>query len=296
LRKSRHGSSYSVSTRSENAVASTASADNEQSGQGWKPLTRTHILHTGALILSLLIASYDGTSQSLVPGTPVLPWTFRPFSRIGFDSHAGLGGIGFDVATPLSRRFNIRAGSDFFGYSTSFQDQGANVAVNLRMRSGHASLDWFPFGGRLRLSPLVVFANNNRAKATALIPAGSTITLNGQDYISSFTDPLHGGGSVDFRKASPGFTLGMGNVIPRTRNHLSIPVEGGFYYVGQPGLKVSFTGSACDPTQPPAIGCESVDDDPEFQRDLAAFIARNNHNLSYASFFPIFSVGIGYAF
>jgi hypothetical protein len=35
---------------------------------------------------------------------------------------------------------------------------------------------------------------------------------------------------------------------------------------------------------------------PGFQQDLAAFIARNNHNLSYASFFPVFSVGFGYAF
>jgi hypothetical protein len=232
-----------------------------------------------------------------LPGSsPVLPWTIRPFSRIGFDAHVGLGGIGFDVATPVSRRFNIRAGSDFFAYSTTFQDQGATVAANLRMRSGHASLDWFPFRGRFRLSPLVVFANNNRAKATALVPPGSTITLNGQDYISSLTDPLHGGGAVDFRKASPGFTLGLGNVIPRTSNHLSVPVEAGFYYVGQPGLKVNFTGSACDPTLPPEVACEAVDQDSGFQQNLAAFIARNHHNLSYASFFPIFSVGFGYAF
>jgi hypothetical protein len=259
----------------------------------------------------MLISGNDGGSQglsvsevmkhfsafaALPASSPAVPWTLRPFSRVGFDSHAGLGGIGFDVATPLSRRFNIRAGSDFFGYSTTFQDQGANVAANLRMRSGHGSLDWFPFGGHFRLSPLVVFANNNRAKATALVPAGSTITLNGQDYISSFTDPLHGGGSVDFRKAAPGFSLGMGNVIPRTSNHLSFPLEVGFYYAGQPGLKVNFTGSACDPTQPPAIGCESVDLDLGFQQNLAEFITRYNHNLSYASFFPIFSVGFGYAF
>jgi hypothetical protein len=39
-----------------------------------------------------------------------------------------------------------------------------------------------------------------------------------------------------------------------------------------------------------------VDQDPGFQQNLAAFIARNNHNLSYASFFPVFSVGFGYAF
>ena len=106
---------------------------------------------------------------------------------------------------------------------------------------------------------MALFTNDNRARATALVPPGSTITLNGQDYLSSATDPLHGAGSVDFRKVSPGFTLGWGNIAPRTSSRFSFPLEAGFYYVGQPGLKVSFTGSACDPTQPAAIGCESVE-------------------------------------
>lgn len=220
----------------------------------------------------------------------------RPFSSVGIDAHVGIGGIGFDVATPISRRFNLRAGADFFSYGTSFQEQGADVTADLRLRAGHASLDWFPFGGRFRLSPLLVFGNNNRVIATALVPSGSTITLNGQDYISSFSDPLHGSGSVDFRKVAPGFSLGFGNIIPRSKSHFSVPVEAGFYYVGQPGLKVAFTGSACDPTEPANIGCESVDQDAGFQHDLNAFIARNNNNLSYASFFPIFSIGLGYKF
>jgi hypothetical protein len=231
-----------------------------------------------------------------VPSGASAPMPFRPFSRIGIDSHTGLGGAGFDVATPLSRAFNLRVGSDFFRYATSFQEQGANVAVNLHMQAAHASLDWFPFGGRLRLSPLVVFANNNRVEATALIPSGSTVTLNGQDFISSLSDPLHGGGSVEFRKVSPGFSFGLGDIIPRTKGHLSFPIEAGFYYVGQPDLKVNFSGSACDPAQPPVVGCQSVSQDATFQKNLAAFIARNNHNLSYASFFPIFSMGFGYAF
>jgi hypothetical protein len=231
-----------------------------------------------------------------VPSGASVPTPFRPFSRIGIDSHTGLGGVGFDVATPLSKAFNLRAGSDFFRYATSFQEQGANVAVNLHMQAAHASLDWFPFGGRFRLSPLVVFANNNRVEATALIPSGSTVTLDGQDFISSLSDPLHGGGSVEFRKVSPGFSLGFGDIIPRTKDRLSFPIEAGFYYAGQPDLKVNFSGSACDPAQPPVVGCQTVSQDATFQKNLAAFIARNNHNLSYASFFPIFSMGFGYAF
>jgi len=220
--------------------------------------------------------------------------TFRPFSSLGLAMRVGFAGTGVDVATPLATRFNLRAGTDFFSYSTSFQEEGANVGINLRLRSGHAGLDWFPFGGHFRLSPQIVIGNNNRLVATAIIPSGSTLTLNGQDYISSYSDPMHGAGRVDFRKVSPGFSLGFGNLIPRDRSHFSIPVEMGFYYAGQPNLQVSFTGSACDPHFPASVGCQSVDQDPTFQQNLAAFKARNNHNLSYASFFPIFSVGFGY--
>lgn len=234
----------------------------------------------------------------VVPKSPValVPKSTSPFSRIGFAGCLGFAGSGFDVATILSTRLNLRAGSDFFAYSDTFAEEGANVDVNLRLRSGHASLDWFPFDGRFRLSPLVVFANNNNARGTALIPSGSTVTLSGQDYISSYTDPLHGSGSVSFRKVSPGFSLGFGNIIPRTRSHFSVPVEAGFFYNGQPKLNVAFAGSACDPSQPAAIGCQSVTADPDFQKSLSAFIARNNNNLKYASFFPIFSTGLGFTF
>ena len=263
-----------------------------------EPLTPARIAPSGVLILLLLMSPTRGWSQSLLRGggESASPWTLRPFSHVGVEGHAGLGGAGFNVATPVSRSFNVRAGADFFGYSSTFEDQGANISAKLLLRSGHASLDWFPLRGRFRLSPLLVFANNNRGDATALVPAGSTITLDGQDYVSSSTDPLHGNGSVGFRKTSPGFSLGTGNLIPRRAGHFSMPWEAGFYYAGQPKLKVAFTGSACDPTLPQTIGCSSVDQDPSFQASLNGFIARNKHNLSYASLFPIFSIGFGYAF
>ncbi len=155
-------------------------------------------------------------------------------------------------------------------------------------------LDWFPFRNGFHVSPMVNFSNNNTVRATVLVPSGSTITLSGSNYISSLTDPLHGSGSVGFRKTSPGLTVGWGNIVPRSNKHLSFPVELGFYYEGQPTLKVAFTGSACDPSQPASIGCESVNNDAGFQQSLTQFTARNNHNLSYASFFPVLSTGVGY--
>ena len=265
------------------------------------------LLPVCAVILVCLFPCGKGMAQSVnqsglaaAPATSYnlkISETVRPFSRLGVDAHVAVGGIGFDVATPLARRFNLRTGADFLGVSEGFLEQGAQVEGNLHLLAGNASVDWFPFAGRFRLSPTVVFANNNRLNATVLVPGGSTITLNGTDYIASSTDPLHGSAAIAFRRVSPGFTLGFGNIIPRQKkSHFSMPVELGFFYVGQPDLAISFTGSACDPTQPPVIGCESVNQDPDFQHDLAAFIARNNNNLSYASFFPIFSLGLGYAF
>src|SRR5277367_1168502 len=244
-----------------------------------------------------LLAENFASSAAFVtaPPRPVgTTRTYRPFSGLGFAARVGFAGTGFDFATPLATRFNLRAGTDFFNYDTSFQEEGADVGINLHLRTGHVALDWFPFRGHLRLSPQLVVGNNNRIVATAVIPSGSTVTLNGQDYISSYSDPLRGSGRIDFRKVSPGLSFGFGNLIPRDHSHFSLPVEMGFYYAGQPHLQVAFTGSACDPNYPPSVGCESVNQDSSFQQSLVAFKARNDHNLSYASFFPIFSVGFGY--
>jgi hypothetical protein len=58
----------------------------------------------------------------------------------------------------------------------------------------------------------------------------------------------------------------------------------------------STPGSACDPSQPAAIGCQSVNQDAKFQENLAQFIVRNDHNPSYATFLFMFSYGFGYSF
>lgn len=179
-----------------------------------KPLIRSRMFSLGAFIFVMLNSSNRGISQSLsganLPASgSVMAKTFRPFSSWGIDSHGGIGGIGFDVATPLSRDFNVRAGSDFFGYSATFQEQGANIAANLRLRSGHASLDWFPFGGRFRLSPQVVFANNNRVQATALIPPGNKITLTDKITSAVLLTLCSEAGRSIFARLRPALHLGL---------------------------------------------------------------------------------------
>ncbi len=239
----------------------------------------------------------SASPNGLIRGGGAIPTRrIGPFSTFAIEAYAGFTGVGLDVATPLARHFNLRVGGGFFHYADTFTEQGANVDANLQLRSGRALLDWFPFRGGFHISPMLVFANNNKVRGTVIVPSGTSITLDGSNYVSSTTDPLHGSASVDFRKTAPGLTFGFGNLIPRSGKHLSFPTEIGFYYVGQPTLKVAFTGSACDPTVPASIGCESVDTDSGFQQSLRAFTARNNNNLSYASFFPMISSGVGFRF
>jgi hypothetical protein len=241
-------------------------------------------------------ATRPSASRTFAASTDSGAIAARSRGRIGVDVHAGINGIGADVALAVAPHFNVRLGGQFFGYTGSFQEEGANVNAKLRLGGGRASLDWFPFHNGFHVSPLLVFLNQTNVRATVIVPPGETISLDDGDYVSSQADPLHGSASIGVWKTSPGLMIGYGNIIPRSGKHFSFPVEIGFYYVGQPTLKVDFSGSACDPSEPQPLGCQPVQDDAGFQHDLAAFIRRNNNNLSYASFFPVASFGVGYSF
>ncbi len=215
---------------------------------------------------------------------------------LGFSVHAGANGLGGDIALPVAKRYNVRVGGEYFHYTTQFAQEGADVTAALRLGLGRAAVDWFPFNNGFRVSPQVVFGIQTRVNASVVVPSGRTISLDGQDYVSSDADPLRGTALIQTRKVAPGLTVGWGNIAPHGDRHWSFPVDLGFYYIGQPSLDVTFQGSACDPRYPQPLGCQEVTSDPGFQRDLNAFIQRNQNNLSYVSFFPVASFGVGYRF
>lgn len=137
----------------------------------------------------------------------------RPHSfwtGLGFDTHAGINGFGGNIAMPVALHFNLRVGGDYFAYKTSFTEEGANVNAALHLGHAKAALDWYPFRNGFRVSPQMMFAVQTHVAATVLVPSGSTITLDGSDYVSSDADPLHGSASVGTRKVAPGFTVGWG--------------------------------------------------------------------------------------
>lgn len=233
------------------------------------------------------------TTQEVHQEVPAYP--MRVY-RMGVDVHVGSAGIGSEFAAPVAHKFDVRAGTDFFSYSTIVANSGNQLNVGVRLRSARAALDWYPTHHAFRVSPLLVFANSTHLGVAVNLGAGQSVTLNNATYYSSPVDPLHGSATVDLRRVSPGLSVGFGRLIPRREHHFSFPFEAGFYYAGSPVYKVQFSGTACDAQFPGPAGCEQVQNDPSFQQNLAAFKAKYQTYVNYASFFPIVSSGVAFAF
>ena len=221
----------------------------------------------------------------------------RPFSAVAVAIKVGVGGIGFDVATPLARKLNLRGGGEFFSYSPSLTEDGIDVNGSVNFKTVDMHVDFFPFGGSFRLSPGLTLYNGNHLNALATIPGNQTFSLGDGDYYSSPTDPVHGTFDVAFgNKVAPSFTLGFGNMIPRSGKHFSVPFEIGFEYIGAPTITLSLTGTACQQGQPAAVGCQSISTDATTQANIRQEQLDLNSDLSPARFYPIASIGLSYKF
>ncbi len=220
--------------------------------------------------------------------------SYRPFSKIAIGVTLGTFGPGVEVATPLSRRTNLRVDGSFFNYALSLTQNGVNYNGNLNLREVRASYDFFPFHGGFRLSGGVALYNSFNVGANAIVPAGSTVTLNHVDYYSSAVDPLHGNASLVFgRKVAPTFTFGWGNVIPRSGRHLAFPVEIGAAYTGTPTFALNMAGTACISS---TTGCVAAAGDPTFQSNLTAERNKVKNDLEPLRFYPILNAGVSYRF
>jgi hypothetical protein len=216
-----------------------------------------------------------------------------PFSAVAVGVRAGLLGVGFEVATPLSRRFNLRAGGNFFGYNDTFTTNGIVYGGNLHLRSADASLDWYPWAKGFRVSPGALLYNGNNISGGANVPGGNLFSLNDVEYQSSTTDPVTGNATLKFNKAAPELTVGFGNHIPRSGRHFSMPFEIGFAYIGDPKLTLNLQGTACSPQ---GLYCQDVATTTEIQSNLKAQQEKYQKDADDARFFPVVSVGFDYSF
>jgi hypothetical protein len=236
-----------------------------------------------ALLLSFIPLSNFSSAQETTMNAPVLGGSVK-LSTLG---------VGAEAAIPLSRNFNLRGGFNLLNFDRNFHKDGVVYASQINLRSVSTHLDWFPFAGSFHISPGVLLYNGNRVKANALVPGGQTFTLNGHELRSDPSNPVHGTGSVVFRKAAPMITAGWGNLLPRSGRHFSIPFEFGVAITGAPRTALTLTGSACDLS---GTLCAPVEMDPTFESDVEAERQKINKELEPLKIYPIVSVGFAFNF
>jgi hypothetical protein len=229
-----------------------------------------------------------------------------PFSKIAIGT--GFSPLGFQISltTNLHAHLNLRTTGNIFGYSTTYTSDGIPVDGNLNLKSAGAALDIYPFRNGFRVSPGLLFYNDNGVSAKAAVAGGTSFTLNDQTYYSALANPatgatpVTGSGSMNLHMTNPAFTItaGWGNTLPR-HGHWSFPFEVGVAFTGAPRVQATLNGWACydqaqnlctdvnSPTDPIAL---------EIQKDLRSEVDKWASDVEWLKTYPIASFGVAYSF
>jgi hypothetical protein len=214
----------------------------------------------------------------------------RPFHTYALGFKASTLGAGVELATPLAGRINLRSSLNFFAFNDPFDIDGVDYGARLHLQSSETTVDWFITPG-LHISPGILYFKDSMSAPVSVRP-GQTFVLGGQPFLNSVDDPVTGTSSVVYpHKFAPLLLFGIGNLIPRSGGHLSLPVEFGAAYTGAPVINVVLNGTACT-----TEGCVSFAQNAEAQSFLKKEIQKLNNDLKSFPFFPIVSVGVAYRF
>jgi len=239
-------------------------------------------------------AGFSSSAISVIPQAPSKAARrekkFGPFSTFAVGTKMTSLGTGVEVATPLTRSLNLRGGTNFFNLGYGFGVDGANYNFDLHLRTGQASIDWFPFHGGFHISPGVLIYKSDLSGA-ANVPGGNTFQLGSSSFTSSTTDPVHGNASLTFgRTLMPSLMFGWGNMIPRSGRHWSFPFEVGAAYTGHNAVHLNLQGTACMPS-----GCLSTST-PAIQQSILSEQNNLNESMKRLQAYPIISTGFAFRF
>jgi hypothetical protein len=234
----------------------------------------------------------SGYVRVVAPPRPAtIPEEVRPFHTLAIGFKADTLGLGVEFATPLAYRINLRSSINAFAFNDPFSIDGVGYDARLHLKASETTVDWFPRAGGLHISPGILYFKSSMS-APASVGPGRTFVLGTQTFLNSVDDPVTGSSSVVYPHAfAPMLLIGYGNIIPRSRGHLSVPFEFGAAYTGAPLISVALKGTACT-----TDGCVNFATNSQAQTFLKQEINNLNEDLKKYPFFPIVSLGVAYRF
>lgn len=267
----------------------------------------TFLLTTAMMAQSIAssnLVSDDGGIAVSPVSSATTPY-FHPFSRFGIGGTLSPLGIGAEFTTNVNPHLNLRATGSFFGYTTTFGTNGFAANAQLKLASARTSLDVYPFHSGFRISPGVMFYNQNRIMVADTVAPGASFTLNDDTFYSANANsatgatPVNGTAFLNLHATRPAFAITGGWGNPVARGHWSFPFEVGVGFLGTPALSAKLNGWACyDQAQTQCMNLADLNNPiaAQVQNDLQVQLGKWNQDLEPLKTYPIVSAGVAYSF
>jgi hypothetical protein len=192
----------------------------------------------------------------------------------GVDVHVSTLGYGADLAFPVTDTVDARIGLNKFNKSITTTSSDLNYTGDLKLSSFSILADWHLFNGVTHLTAGLM-GNSNKLNLTAVAAPGTNYTINGTVYNSGTGGTLTT--VVDFNKTAP--YLGFGWSGQAKNTGFSFNSDFGIMFQGSPKATVTATGWS-------GAGSALTSDAQ----------AQLNEDLKHYKYYPVISIGIGYAF
>ncbi|OIR08677.1 hypothetical protein GALL_90600 [mine drainage metagenome] len=184
------------------------------------------------------------------------------FADTGVEAQLSTLGYGVGVGFQATDSVVARIGINQFNKTYTTTSGSVNYSGNLKLSSADLLADWHLFGGVTHLTAGLVY-NNNKVDLTST----GAYTINGTPYTGTLNS------SVTFNRVAPYLGFGWGGQMKNKGLFFNSDI--GVLFQGTPKTSVSGSGNATA--------------DATAQADL-------QNSLKNFKYYPVISVGIGYAF
>lgn len=190
--------------------------------------------------------------------TPAAAQAADAGGRFGIGVTAGTLGIGPEARFRLSPRFGVRANAGFLSIHHTFKSDDIEYRGKVKLKSGGAMLDLYPFGGGFRVSAGARI-NGNGGSVTAT--PETAITINETEYAPAEVGTLRG--KADTKNFAPALSLGYGGSM---RSGLMFGIEAGALFQGKVRIRrFTASGGGVDPADLEAERVSIQDDVDDYK-------------------------------
>ena len=196
-------------------------------------------------------------------------------------ARAGTTGFGADFSLPVTDHFGLRLTYSGGSVSHATTDSGVHYDSRLRFDTGMGLIDFFPAGGRFRLSTGIAYNNNRLDLRARASDSSGTIDINNTTYDVSDIGPVTG--QLRFNRANPYFGVGWGN---GSRN-----LGAGLFFSADLGILIVNPTVRLNANCPASFSAAQC---AQLQNDLRAEETQFKDDWGYHSWYPVLSFGIGY--